>query len=108
MAEPGEAAEGVSRKVALRIIKRAIWATHGVKSRLFSREHVVEMFEGEIVWQGEVLIFSLIDHPTSHCCYAWEVDGEVTAVLHQGPVDGPQAAVRAAIMATGEGGPEAG
>ncbi len=27
------------------------------------------------------------------------VDGEVTAVLHDGPVDSPEAAVRAAIMA---------
>ena len=45
----------------------------------------------------------LLDHPTATRCYAWEVDGEVTAVLHAGPVDGPQAAVRAAIMAESEG-----
>ena len=32
-------------------------------------------------------------------CYAWEVDGEVTAVLHTGPVESPQDAVRASIMA---------
>ena len=29
--------------------------------------------------------------------YAWSVDGRVTAVLHEGPVDSPQAAVRTAI-----------
>ncbi len=32
-------------------------------------------------------------------CYAWSVDGRVTAVLREGPVDSPQAAVRAAIVA---------
>ncbi len=25
------------------------------------------------------------DHPSAHLCYAWEVDGQVTAVLHIGP-----------------------
>ena len=56
------------------------------------REHVVEKVEGETVWEGEVLVFALRDHPTAHLCYAWEVDGQVTAVLHEGPVDSPLAA----------------
>ena len=48
----------------------------------------------------EVLSFSLLGQPAGATfCYAWEVDGEVTAVLHEGPVDSPLAAVRAAIMA---------
>ena len=45
------------------------------------------------------MVFQLLDHPTAPKCYAWEVDGEVTAVLHEGPVDSPEAAVRAAIVA---------
>jgi hypothetical protein len=79
--------------------RHAIKDAHGTRSRLLCRERLVEVFGDETVWQGEVLVFELLDHPTSHCCYAWEVDGEVTAVLHQGPVDSPQTAVRAAIMA---------
>ena len=77
----------------------AIKAAHDARAKLAGRERVHETFEGETVWTGEVLIFDLLDHPTAPRCYAWEVDGEVTAVLHEGPVDGPRAAVRAAILA---------
>ncbi len=41
-------------------------------------------------------------HPTAQRCYAWEVDGQVTTVLHTGRVDSPVAAVRASILADGE------
>ncbi len=51
-----------------------------------------------------MLVFELLDRPTASRCYAWEVDGEVTAVLHEGPVDSPQAAVRASILAGGSDG----
>ncbi len=60
-----------------------------------------------MVWEGEVLSFILQGHPTATTCYAWELDGEVTAVLGVGPVDSPEAAVRASILADGEEGPEA-
>ncbi len=82
--------------------QRAILHTHGVKARLISRERVNERFKGEPVWEGEVLVFELEGHPTAHICYAWEVDGRVTAVLHTGPVDSPIKAVRASILAEGE------
>ncbi len=44
-------------------------------------------------------MFLLHDHPTAQRCYAWEVDGQVTAVPHVGPVDSPVKAVRASILA---------
>ena len=82
----------------------AIQATHGAKARHVWRERVEERFEGETVWDGDVLVFELDDHPTASLCYAWSVDGEVTAVLHEPPiVDCALAAVRAAIMADGAG-----
>ena len=83
--------------------ENAIKATHGCDSRLLTRESVVEKFRGKTVWVGEVLVFDLLEHPTAFRCYAWEVDGEVTAVLHAGPVDSPIKAVRASILAAGEG-----
>ena len=83
----------------LSYFEKAIMATHGVGARLLRRERVVESFEGVTVWEGEVLIFDLLDHPSALWCYAWEVDGEVTAVLHEPPVDSAQAAVRASIAA---------
>ena len=85
----------------------AIRATHGCDSQLWDKATVREEFEGETVWEGEVLIFDLLGHPTATRCYAWEVDAEVTAVLRVGPVDSPGAAVRASILADSEGGPEA-
>jgi hypothetical protein len=84
-------------------LQQAIRATHGADSRLVKRERVVEKFQGEIIWQGEVLVFELQDHPTARRCYAWEVDGEVTAVLEEGPVRNAQDAVRASIMAGSRG-----
>ena len=79
--------------------EKAIRTTHGANARLLDREQVLERFQGETVWEGEVLVFELEGHPTARLCYAWEVDGEVTAVLGEPPVDSAQAAVRAAIVA---------
>ena len=86
--------------VLLADFEQAICATHGADQAMYTgRSAVRETFEDETVWVGEVLSFILQDHPTAKRCYAWEVDGEITAVLHEGPVDCPEAAVRAAIMA---------
>ena len=41
--------------------------------------------------------FELEEHPTGTKCYAWFVDGRITAVLHEGKIDSPEAAVQAAI-----------
>ncbi len=84
------------------VFQEAIQATHGAKAELAGREHVHEQFEGQTVWIGEVLIFALEGHASAIRCYAWEVDGQVTAVLHTGPVDSPVNAVRASIF-SGEG-----
>jgi len=80
-------------------LRRAIRATHGGEPTLIARERVSETFEGEPVWTGEVLVFDLEGHPSATRCYAWEVDGEVTAVLHAGPVKSARDAVRASILA---------
>ena len=83
--------------------QHAIRQTHGARAKLAEQVHVVERFEGETVWDGEVLVFELLDHPTAPKCYAWEVDGRVAAVLHEPPVNSPRAAVRAAIVAEHRG-----
>ena len=84
--------------LSLEGFEHAIKETHCAKAQFLSRGPVVETFEGETVWEGEVLVFMLSGHPSATICYAWEVDGQVTAVLHTGPVDSPLAAVRAAIV----------
>ena len=80
--------------------EKAIQATHSAKPRLLGRERVEEVFQGGPRWQGEVLVFELVDHPSATRCYAWEVDGKVTSILGEGTVDSAIAAVRAFILAT--------
>jgi hypothetical protein len=78
--------------------RHAIRATHGSECQ-FVGQRVHESFEGETVWEGEVLIFDLLGNQLATRCYAWEVDGRVTAVLHTGPINSPLRAVQASIMA---------
>jgi hypothetical protein len=78
--------------------RHAIRRMHGSECQLVGRERVHEVFEGETVWEGEVLIFDLMDNHLSTRCYAWETNGQVTAVLHTGPIDSPLKAVRASIV----------
>ncbi len=89
-------------EISLGSFLAAIRAIHGCEAVPVERVHIDERFEDDPVWQGEVLVFDLLDHPAADRCYAWEVDGEVTAVLGVGAVDSPQAAVRAAILADAE------
>jgi hypothetical protein len=35
------------------------------------KESVIEKFQGRIVWDGEVNIFNLKNHPKAKLCYAW-------------------------------------
>ena len=65
-----------------------------------------EEFQGETVWQGEVEVFDIRGHPKAKRAYAWaHATGEndkarrYVAVLELPPVDSPQTAVKAAVMA---------
>jgi hypothetical protein len=82
--------------------RHAIRKMHGSECQLVGRQYVHEIFEGETVWQGEVLIFDLLGNQMATRCYAWELDGQVTALLHSGPIDSPLKAVQASIMADEE------
>jgi hypothetical protein len=82
--------------------RHAIRKMHGSECQLVGRERVHETFEGETVWEGEVLIFDLLGNQLSTRCYAWETNGQVTAVLHTGPIDSPLKAVQASVLADGE------
>ncbi len=59
--------------------------------------------QGETVWDGQVEVFDVVRPSNSAGAYAWahETDEGTTsrylAVLHEPPVNSPEAAVRAAI-----------
>ena len=86
-------------------LQAAILKMHGCQSKYLESVPVLETFQGQTVWEGEVEVFELKGHPKAKRAYAWgHVTGEndqarrYIAVLDLPPVDSPQSAVRAAIM----------
>src|SRR5579864_2803822 len=83
----------------------AIENMHGGKATLAQSVPVREAFESKPVWEGVVHVFDLAGNPKATRAYAWSspIEGSAKrrffAVLHIPPVDSPQAAVRAAIVA---------
>src|SRR2546423_11452900 len=90
-------------------LKEAVGKMHGGTATLAQSIPVRETFEGMPVWEGVVHVFDLAGHPTATRAYAWSsaIEGSTKrrffAVLHQLPVDSPQAAGRAAIVAETRG-----
>jgi hypothetical protein len=96
----------INMGVDLNELKNAVERMHGGTATLAQSVPVHEPFEGKTVWEGLVHVFDLTGHPTVSRAYAWSSPSEGStkrrffAVLHQPPVGSPQAAVRAAIVAT--------
>ncbi len=90
-----------------RQLKDAIWRLYGCEAEYAGRDDVIEtFFDDDLYWSGYVEIFRLSGHANAQRCYAWsnytgaaDDDQRYVAVLELPPVDSPQAAVRAAIMA---------
>lgn len=76
---------------------------HHCKAQHVSSEPVIEVFRGEVAWDGAVEMFDLEGHSKAMRCYAWSFmeDGEThyTTVLEIPPVDSPESAVKVAIAA---------
>jgi hypothetical protein len=79
-------------------LKIAVEHMHGGTAVLVQSVPVREVLQGKPVWEGVVHVFDLTEHPTATRAYAC-TKRRFFAVLHQSPVDSPQAAVRAAIVA---------
>ncbi len=86
-------------------LKAVIMNLHGAQAEHVETVPVSEEFQGETVWQGEVEVFDLKDHPKAKRAYGWgHASGDddqgrrYVAVLELPPVNSPQTAVQAAIM----------
>ena len=85
-------------------LKQAVENMHGGTATLAQSVPVSERFEGKTVWEGVAHVFELAGNPKATRAYAWSspIKGSTKrrffAVLHQPPIDSPQAAVRAAII----------
>ena len=86
-------------ELPLSVFRHAIKSRHHSNAALIRREQVREQFgaKAEWVWEGEVLVFQLLDFSPPLFCYAWSEESSVTCVLNEPPVDSPREAVRASI-----------
>jgi hypothetical protein len=77
---------------------------HGCDASYVESVPVVEEFEGETIWQGDVEVLDLTGHPKAKRGYGWGyivTDGggrHYFTVLELPPVVSPQTAVKAGIM----------
>ncbi len=85
-------------------LRQAVETQLGGLATLRAIARVTEPSEGEVAWDGTVAVFNLFDHPTAEIAYVWPdpVPGldhpRFYAVLHAGPVDSPEKAVKAAML----------
>ena len=77
---------------------------HGAESTHVETVPVVETFDGQTIWEGEVEVFDLHDHPKTDRVYAWSHDTDDAdnprrhvTVLHIPPATTPLRAVQVAI-----------
>ena len=94
---------GHMAEVSTEALHAAIRNLHGCDSTWIGAIPVTETFKGKTVWDGVVQVFELHGHPAATRCYVWShaTTGKkrrFVVVLHQGPVDSPEKAVRAAIV----------
>lgn len=84
-------------------LQKAIKRLHGCDSSYIRTETVVEAFKDQIIWQGQVEVFSLSGHKKANRCYAWNFQNdsgktEYVAVLEYPPVVDAQTAVQAYLV----------
>jgi hypothetical protein len=90
--------------VGVTALQQAIRERHRCESDYLESAPVHETREGELVWSGEVDVFSLRRHPRAKRAYAWSrpaADGGRTiyVVLELPPVRDAVTAVRSVIQA---------
>jgi len=85
-------------------LRKAVEGTHHCAASFKEAVRVTETFNGQMVWDGAVHVFT-VDHPKATLCYAWSSPVEDSkkrrfyAVLGVSPVNSAKDAVRAAIVA---------
>jgi|SRR5215213_1615681 len=85
-------------------IQSVFLKVHGCEAIYAETVPVVEEYQGETIWQGDVEVFDVTGHPKAKRGHGWgytitESGGRrYFTVLELPPVDSPQTAVKAAIM----------
>src|SRR5574340_589417 len=85
-------------------LKKIAEEQHKCAAHFIEAVPVLEIFQGQTVWEGIVNVFGLKGHPKATKAYAWSspIEGSTKrryyAVLHVPPIDSPEKAVRASIV----------
>ncbi len=87
-------------------VKTAVEKSHGVAASHLETVSVREVFQGQTIWDGSVEVFAIAGHRRAKKCYAWGYPNEArggkydfVTVLEIPPVESPETAVKAAIVA---------
>ena len=80
-------------------LQNVIRDLHGTEATHVETVPVKETFQGQTVWEGEVEVFDLTDHPKASRVYAWSHGDppQHITVLQIPPAVTPQKAVQVAI-----------
>jgi hypothetical protein len=86
-------------------LRKAIRELHGVEAVHIRSVPVKEIFKNQVVWDGVVEVFDLINHPTAKMIYAWSHDTDDpnnpkrhVTVLHVHSIQSARDAVKATIV----------
>lgn len=94
----------VDKRDYLAVLRAVITHLHGCGSVHLATEHVHEEFHGETVWEGDVEVFDLMQHPKAKRAYCWahsegNQSTRYVTVLELPPVTDARTAVQASITA---------
>lgn len=90
-------------------LKEAVEKLHSCQASHIEDVIVIEKFGADTVWEGIVAVFEIKGHDKADKCFAWSAPIEGSkkrrfyAVLNIAPVDSPEKAVRASIVADSKG-----
>lgn len=85
-------------------LEKAIHELHGYAATHLETVRITERFQGQTVWDGEVEVFHVLEHPKTDKLYAWgysesddKPDMKAVTVLAIPPITSPRKAVQAYI-----------
>ena len=87
-------------------LQQVIFHLHKADSTWVESVPVREVFQGRVIWEGQVEVFTLRNHPKAKRAYGWShpegpnnKEERFVAVLEIPPVDSAETAVKIAIAA---------
>lgn len=89
----------VNKENYLARLQTVIMQLHNCGAMWSETVFVKEMYGGKTLWNGEVEVFDLFNHPKAKRCYGWSYDEpeKFITVLELPPVTDAQSAVRVGV-----------